>query len=66
MKEQELALRSEPERPVGPRGVDLSDLLALAAAVGMDMDEIVRVAKAKADPPRKLVETAGCFVRDLD
>jgi hypothetical protein len=47
-KEQELAAKSEPEPKVGPRGVNLSDVLGLAAACGMDVDEMVRVAKAKA------------------
>ena len=48
-QEEKLAARSVPELSGVPgRGVNLSDVLALAAAVGLDLDDLVKEARARA------------------
>jgi hypothetical protein len=48
-REQELAARQDPEPTVARRGVNLTDVVALAVACGVvDPDELVREAKARA------------------
>jgi hypothetical protein len=49
-KEQEMLARSEPEELPRPGGVNLTDVLALAAASGMDLDALVAAAKAARAP----------------
>jgi hypothetical protein len=47
-REREQAARSVPEPTVERRGVNLTDVLALAVAVGMDVDGMVAAAKERA------------------
>jgi hypothetical protein len=47
-RERERAAKSEPVPRAGRRVVNLGDVMALAVAVGMDLDGLVAAAKAKA------------------